>query len=279
MTTEEKINRLYESLRSLGGVVIAFSGGVDSTFLAAAAKRVLGDKVVLATARSATSSAEEQADAAALAAALGIKHVWLEAGELANPLFTANTPERCYHCKKERFTALVAWAQEQGFDWVIEGTNADDPGDYRPGMRAVAELPAVKSPLLSTGLTKEEIRTVSRRWGLPTWDKPSAACLVSRLAYGLPVTEDRLHQVAAAEKIVRALAPGQLRVRHHGDLARIEVAPSAFAALTAPEQAKAIVDGIKALGFTFVTLDLGGYRTGSLNETLDEVKNGHQYSR
>lgn len=279
MTTEEKISRLEDLLHFLGGVAVAFSGGVDSTFLAAAAKRVLGEKVVLATARSATSSDEEQADAAAVASALDIRHVWLDAGELENPLFTANTPERCYHCKKERFTALASWAREQGFDWVVEGTNADDLGDYRPGMRAVAELPAVKSPLLAVGLTKEEIRTISRRWSLPTWDKPSAACLVSRLAYGLPVTEERLRQVAAAEKIVRAYAAGQVRVRHHGDLARIEVAPDAFAALTEPRASQAIVSGLKALGFTFVALDLGGYRTGSLNETLHEVKNGHKHSR
>lgn len=279
MTTEKKISRLEESLQALGGVAVAFSGGVDSTFLAAAAKRVLGDRVILATARSATSSDEEQTDAAAIAAALGIKHVWLEAGELANPQFIANTAERCYYCKKERFTALVAWARGQGFAWVVEGTNADDTGDYRPGMRAVAELPAVKSPLLAAGLTKEEIRAVSRQWGLPTWDKLSAACLVSRLAYGLPVTEERLRQVAAAEKLVRSLTTGQLRVRHHGDLARIEVTPAAVATLSQPANAKVIVDGLKALGFTFVTLDLAGYRTGSLNETLDEVKNGHQHSR
>lgn len=270
MTTEEKVEQLSASLAALGGVAVAFSGGVDSAFLAAAAKRALGERVVLVTARSATSSAEELADAAAVAATLGLSHVWLDSGELADPAFTANPPDRCYHCKKGRFAALVAWAQAHGFPWVVEGTNADDCGDFRPGMKAVAELPAVKSPLLEAGLSKDEIRAVSRRWGLPTWDKLSAACLVSRLAYGLPVTADRLRQVEAAERTVRRLVAGQVRVRHHGDLARIEVSPAAFAALVGPER-EALVAAVKAIGFTYVALDLSGYRTGSMNEALKEV--------
>ncbi len=273
MTTEEKVSLLEELLGRLGSLAVAFSGGVDSTFLAAAAKRALGGRVVLVTARSATSSAAELNDAAAVANALGIRHIWLDSAELSDHAFTANDRERCYYCKKSRFAALAAWAKDNGFAWVAEGTNADDCGDYRPGMKAVAELPAVVSPLLDAGLTKDEIRAVSRLWRLPTWDKPSAACLVSRLAYGLPVTEERLRQVEAAELAVRRLVDGQVRVRHHGDLARIEVAPAAFAVLAAPDNAAAITAAIKALGFTFVALDLAGYRTGSMNETLklDEV--------
>ncbi len=258
-------------LGRLGSVAVAFSGGVDSTFLAAAAKKALGGRAVLVTARSATSSAAELSDASAIASALGIRHIWLDSAELSDPAFAANDRERCYHCKKSRFAALVAWAKDNGIPWVAEGTNADDSGDYRPGMKAVAELPAVVSPLLDAGLTKDEIRSVSRLWGLPTWDKPSAACLVSRLAYGLPITIERLRQVEAAELAVRRLVAGQVRVRHHGDLARIEVDPAAFTVLTAPDNAPALVAAIKALGFTYVALDLAGYRTGSMNETLKEV--------
>ena len=273
VTIEEKVSQLEEILGRLGSLAVAFSGGVDSTFLAAAAKRALGGRVVLVTARSATSSAAEQNDAAVVANALGIRHIWLDSAELSDRAFTANDRERCYYCKKNRRASLVAWAKANGISWVAEGTNADDSGDYRPGIKAVAELPAVVSPLLDVGFTKDEIRAVSRLWSLPTWDKPSAACLVSRLAYGLPVTEERLRQVEAAELAVRRLVAGQVRVRHHGDLARIEVAPAAFAALAAPDNAAAVTAAIRALGFTFVALDLAGYRTGSMNETLklDEV--------
>lgn len=269
---QDKVNELNEFLLSLGSVAIAFSGGVDSTFLAAAAHKVLGEKAIALTALSESSPAWEKEDAQAITKAIGIKHIMLPASEMANADFIANTAERCYYCKKERFTALVAWAAEHGYNWVIEGTNADDLGDYRPGLKAIAELPKVKSPLFDTGFSKAEIRAVSKDWGLPTWDKPSAACLVSRLIYGLPITPERLKQVEQAEELVKQYCSGQIRVRHHDTLARIEVQPESIAALLAkPEILPALVEGIKKLGFTYVTLDLCGYRTGSMNETLAEV--------
>ncbi|HWR43633.1 ATP-dependent sacrificial sulfur transferase LarE [Sporomusa sp.] len=267
----DKVNKLNDFLLTLGSVAIAFSGGVDSTFLAAAAYRLLGDKAIAVTACSESSPAREKIDAQVIAQAIGIKHVILAASEMNNADFVANTSQRCYYCKKERFSALVAWAEQQGYGWVAEGTNADDLGDFRPGMKAIAELPKVKSPLFDAGFTKAEIRAVSKEWGLPTWDKPSAACLVSRLSYGLPITPERLNQVEEAEELVRRYCSGQIRVRHHDTLARIEVQPEAMLLLTQSEVVADIVAGIKKLGFTYVTLDLNGYRTGSMNETLDEV--------
>lgn len=272
ITVQEKVNKLNTTLLTLKSVAIAFSGGVDSTFLAAAAHRVLGDNTIAITAVSESSPARERDDARAFAHAIGIKHAVLPASEMNNADFIANTSQRCYYCKKERFSALVAWSQEHGFDWVIEGTNADDLGDFRPGMKAIAELPQVKSPLLTAGFTKADIRAVSKEWGLPTWDKPSAACLVSRLVYGLPITAERLRQVELAEEVVRQYCSGQIRVRHHDALARIELQPEVMEKLSANQEfLSAIVSGIKKLGFTYVTLDLGGYRTGSMNETLNEV--------
>jgi len=270
--TDEKVGRLNKNLQSLGNAAVAFSGGVDSTFLAVAAQRMLGDKLVMVTAKSATSSRQELRDIEFLATKLGIRHVWLPAAEMDDPAFLANTAERCYFCKKGRFSALDSWARGQGFDWVIEGTNADDLQDFRPGMKAVAELDRVRSPLLEVGFTKKEIRAVSREWGLPTWDKPSAACLVSRLAYGLTITPERLEQVDQAEELVKGFVSGQVRVRHHGNLARIEVEQQQLSAIIRPEAARAIASGLKELGFTFVTVDLTGYRTGSMNEVLDGVE-------
>ncbi|HMM20279.1 MAG TPA: ATP-dependent sacrificial sulfur transferase LarE [Selenomonadales bacterium] len=272
MVPENKVKRLVDIIKSMEKVAVAFSGGVDSTLLAAAAKKALGDKAVLATACSESSSRREKEDAAALAKLLGVEHVWLPGGEMACPDFVANSKERCYYCKKVRFGALVAWAKARGIEWVIEGTNTDDKGDYRPGLRAIAELSAVRSPLLEAGFSKSEIRALSRDWNLPTWDKPSAACLVSRLEYGLPITPERLRQVEAAEEVVRRYCSGQVRVRHHDALARIEVFPPEVAKVAEPETAAAVSAELKKLGFSFVAVDLVGYRTGSMNELLDEVQ-------
>lgn len=265
-----KLDKLYTELENLQSIVVAFSGGVDSTFLAAAAKKILGDKVVAVTAYSDSLTTREREEAARLAKQLKIKHHFLPATEFDNPLFTANTADRCYYCKKERFSGLLEWAKENGYAWVVEGSNADDLNDYRPGMRAIEELAVVKSPLLSAGFTKAEIRSISKEWDLATWDRPSAACLVSRLSYGLPITTDKLKQVEVAEEFLRPLCDGQVRVRHHGDLARIEVNSENIALLAAPQIASNISEYFRQLGFKYVTLDLVGYRTGSMNESLKE---------
>ena len=269
MKTEDKLSELNGLFQALGKTVVAFSGGVDSTFLAAAAVRAIGKENVLAvTAVSATLTDDEQADAVMLAEKIGVKHILIETDEFSDVLFTANSAERCYFCKKVRFEALVKWAAARGYPWIVEGTNVDDAGDYRPGTRAVVELPAVRSPLKEAGLTKAEIRAVSKQWNLPTWEKPSAACLASRIEYGLPLTPERLKQVEEAEKFIRPLCKGQLRVRHHGSLARIEVEPEWISKLAEPETARLIAGKLKTLGFHHVALDLSGYRMGSLNQDL-----------
>jgi uncharacterized protein len=268
MNTEPKLQKLEEIFQSLGKVVVAFSGGVDSTFLAAAAKRALGDHAIVVTAVSATLAGDEQIEAVALAEKIGIQHVLLETDELNDTLYTANSADRCYFCKKIRYQRLLAWADAHGYPWIVEGSNTDDDHDYRPGLRAVAEQPRVRSPLKEAGLNKTEIRAASKQWNLPTWEKPSAACLGSRIEYGLPLTIERLKQAEEAEKFIRPLCKGQLRVRHHGTLARIEVEREWISKLAEPETARLISEKLKALGFHHVALDLSGYRMGSLNEDL-----------
>jgi uncharacterized protein len=277
MYVEKKLNELHSILQALGKCVVAFSGGVDSTFLLAAAVRALGAENVLAvTAVSATLTEAEKAEALELGKQIGVEHVLLETDEFSASVFTANTADRCYHCKKIRFEALIDRAAARGFRWIVEGSHVDDDRDYRPGSRAIAELPAVRSPLKEAGLTQAEIRDVSSHWKLSTAIKLSNACLATRLEYGLEMTPIRLRQVEEAEKFIRPFCKGQLRVRHHGMLARIEVAPEWIAKLAEPETAQLISEKLKALGFHYVALDLSGYKMGSMNQGIEEDQ--HNYS-
>ena len=262
-----KLERLRERLRVIGGAVVAFSSGVDSTFLLRVAHEELGDRVVAATARSHSFPNRELDEATAFCRAEGVRHVVIDSEELDIPGFAGNPPDRCYHCKKELFGKLLAFARDNGLAAVLEGSNIDDDGDYRPGRRAIREL-GIVSPLHEAGLTKTEIRALSRKMGLPTSDKPSFACLASRFPYGERITVRGLEQVEKAEQWLLDAGWGltQLRVRSHGDLARIEVPPADIPRLAA--RASEIAAAFKDLGFAYVTLDLLGYRTGSMNEIL-----------
>ena len=262
-----KLERLRERLRIVGGAVVAFSSGVDSTFLLRVAHEELGDRVVAATIRSHTFPRRELDEAVAFCRAEGVRHEVIDSEELDIPGFAENPPDRCYHCKRELFSKLLAFAHENGLAAVLEGSNIDDDGDYRPGRRAIREL-GIVSPLHDVGLTKAEIRALSREMGLPTSDKPSFACLASRFPYGERITILGLERVEKAEQwlLDAGLGLTQLRVRSHGDLARIEVPSADIPRLAA--RAAEIAVAFKDLGFAYVTLDLLGYRTGSMNEVL-----------
>jgi pyridinium-3,5-biscarboxylic acid mononucleotide sulfurtransferase len=265
----DKYRNLKALINRYPSAVVAFSGGVDSTFLASVAGEVLGDKALLITASSSTYPASEQADAVTLANKLGLRHRIIVSEETEIEGFADNPPDRCYYCKRELFSKLTTIAKEEGFAVVFDGSNADDLRDYRPGRMAVAEL-CVVSPLCETGLTKEEIRTLSRERGLPTAEKPSFACLASRFPYGEKITRDKLDRVGRVEEMMKRLGFRQFRVRSHQDLARIEVAPEEME--RAWQMRKAVGEAGKSAGFVFVAIDVQGYRTGAMNEVLPVAK-------
>jgi uncharacterized protein len=270
VANDPKYRALCELLRGMGPVAIAFSGGVDSTFLAAAAGDALGaDRVLLVTAYSETYGRREREESTRLAAQLKLERLTLETSELAIPAFRTNPPDRCYHCKKELFTAMQAVVAARGPYTLCDGSNADDTGDFRPGRRALREL-GVRSPLLEAGFTKADIRRLSQALGLPTWNKPSYACVASRFPYGTPITAELVKRVDACEEELRRLGFDGVRVRHHGNTARIEVPAARLADVVRDHVREQIVEWFKAMGYTYVTLDLEGYRTGSMNEVLSE---------
>lgn len=258
--------QLVEYLRSLGSLLIGYSGGVDSTYLAAVAVDAVGrDRVLAVLGRSPSVDDELFRRAREVAREADFPLLIVDTHELEDARYAANPANRCYFCKSVLWSTLVPLARERGFAWVIEGTNADDVTDYRPGMRAASEQ-GVRAPLAELGFTKEEIRVLSRRRGLPTWSQPSSPCLASRLPYGTSVTAERLGQVGAAERALRALGiTGDLRVRHHGDLARVELAPDVLDTWLTSDGAVAIRRAVAPLGFSRVAVDLQGFRSGSLN--------------
>ncbi len=264
---QEKYQALRDGLAALGSVAVAFSGGVDSTFLLWVAHDVLGDRAVAVTASSCSFPERERQEAAAFCGLHGISQVVCPSEELNIEGFRQNPPNRCYLCKRELFGKIWAVAKERGLNAVIEGSNVDDEGDYRPGMQAVREL-GVVSPLRQAGLTKTEIRLLSKELALPTWDKQSFACLSSRFVYGETITEEKLRMVDQAEQLLLDLGFRQVRVRIHGTIARIELLPEDFPRLLAEDTRRLVYDRFKSYGFTYVALDLLGYRTGSMNETL-----------
>jgi uncharacterized protein len=273
MTAQEgkKLEEFKKILKHMGSLLVAYSGGVDSTFLLAVAKEVLANRVLAVTARSATYPEREIVSAGETAQQLGVRYRLIDSEELSLPEFRNNPLDRCFYCKRELFSRLRNIAQEEGIPWIADGSNVDDDRDFRPGSRAVQEM-GIRSPLKEAGLTKEDIRKLSSDMGLPTWDKPSIACLASRFPYGEEITTEKLTMVGRAEEYLLNMGFRQVRVRHHQNIARIEVGEEEVKRFFDCSVRKQVVEKLKEIGYTYITLDLEGYRLGSMNEVLREIK-------
>ena len=265
---EKKLNRLREDIGKWGSLAVGFSGGADSSFLLFVAHEVLMDRVLAVTAVDASIPERELAEAKAFCETYGIRQVFVSVDPMQDEGYKQNSPDRCYFCKKRIFSQIQETARENGIATVAEGSNVDDLGDYRPGLRAIEEL-AVVSPLRQAGLSKSEIRALSKEFGLPTWNKPAYACLASRFVYGEEITEEKLRMVDRAEQFLIEQGFGKERVRMHGKLARIEVSEADIPRLLEEEMRKAVYDKFREIGFLFVTLDLHGYQLGSMNATIE----------
>ena len=267
MTTDEKYEKLRNYIKDLGSAAVAFSGGADSAFLLKVTHEVLGSAAAAVTARGDIFPERETAEAVLFCTSTGIKQFFCDFDELTLEGFVQNSPDRCYLCKKELFSRIAKTAEDSSLPYILDGTNADDADDYRPGLKALAEL-NIKSPLKEAGLTKNEIRLLSKEMNLATWDKPSAACLASRIPYGDMITKEKMHMIDQAENFLSDLGLKQRRVRCHGNLARIETDEEGFEILTEKENRKAVAAKMKQLGFLYSAADLTGYRTGSLNDPI-----------
>jgi uncharacterized protein len=268
---EKKLERLKDYLRKLGSVAIAYSSGVDSTFLLKVASHELGDKAIAITVNSSFFPERERSEASIFCQKNGIKHITATVNVLDIEKVADNPPDRCYLCKRALFTRMKEIATKQGIENLAEGSNLDDEGDYRPGLKAIAEL-NIKSPLRECSFTKEDIRLLSKEMGLDTWDKPSYACLASRVPYGDKITPEKLSMIERSEDFLTELGFGQSRVRHHGDVARIELLPWEFDKLMEAEVREKVYSKLNSIGFKYVTLDIRGFRTGSMNEVLQWTK-------